>query len=224
MTRRWWKRPPKDVCRRASCTNALPQGCAPQTIYCSQGCYKAAMSERRRNRTAQHDKPQRRYTPRVRHDLPFVMANASIEERSAYMRLYTAYQRDDPYWPREAFGEEMTRLLERRHAEPVPRGYRITDAGIDVWRQWIQRQSFPARKTYTPNTAHLCTLLSKLAAGAWASCDSLHGNGMTRFAVAECRRYGLQQGWLVMERRYRVYYVRLTTEGQAALTQMQEGG
>ena len=57
-------------------------------------------------------------------DLP-----ADHTERRAYMVLFRALQMQDDYWPTAAFGEEITLLIERGHAEAHGKGYRLTDAG-----------------------------------------------------------------------------------------------
>lgn len=67
-------------------------------------------------------------------DLP-----ADFHERRAYMQLSRAMDMHDSYWPSAAFGEEITILLERGHAEAHERGYRLTDAGRAFWQDFKRR-------------------------------------------------------------------------------------
>lgn len=64
----------------------------------------------------------------------------------AYVQLYGAYLRKDGMWPRQAFTDNIDRLLYFKHAEPVYTrhrlaGYVITPRGRAFWERYSRLKS-----------------------------------------------------------------------------------
>lgn len=123
-------------------------------------------------------------------------------ERSAYMRLYSARQHGDQYWPASMFGTEIAALLARDHAEAYGGGYRLTMAGVTHWeayvRQWEASTSVArARKGVLPLSVRLILMMQN---GAWYGLTALVQDCSRSHAFDVCERLEAQ-GYIAKRRR-----------------------
>lgn len=71
--------------------------------------------------------------PTESHPKPGYTDPAVLAERSLYMRLWVSLRNGDPYYP-EQFCAGIELIAGRGHAEPVARGWRMTELGRAYWR------------------------------------------------------------------------------------------
>lgn len=123
-------------------------------------------------------------------------------ERSAYMRLYSAYQHGDLFWPSHVFGTEIATLLTRCHAEAYGNGYRLTEAGVAHWEAYVSRWSAStpiahSRKGVQPFWVRL---LLTMQDGAWHGLTALSLGYSRSHTFDTCERLH-RDGYLNKRRR-----------------------
>ncbi len=121
--------------------------------------------------------------------------------RSAYMRLYSAYTHRDAYWPANVFGDEISVLLGRCHAESSGAGYRLTAAGVAQWEAYTLQWEKGTMATYTRGKlSHYIRLLLALQDGLWHGTTDLSEGYSRSYSFEVCERLvrdGYAEGRLI---------------------------
>lgn len=101
--------------------------------------------------------------------------DATVRANTAYMFLYATWNEGEPFWPVQHFDApgslaDIQPLLDRGHAEPFGKGYRMTPAGRTYWDAhrlaWLELTS---RGSGIRHDSHGTRLLLTMADGQWHS-------------------------------------------------------